>query len=244
MGISVFIVDHERTFADALAMRLDAEHDIEVVAAVHARSPGQVMILGRHADIMLLDGDLAEEAAFRLSDELTRLPDPPHIVILSSDSEPQRIIAALRAGAVAWFRKDEPLSDLIRALRSVAQGGVWLGPAETAAVLRLLLAEREQQHESDRLLSSLTPREREVLACLADGATRNEVAKRLRMSANTVRTHTQNLMSKLGVHSTLEAVAATRASRGSSAQNENSLAPQGDPPSGPVSQASITARKT
>jgi DNA-binding NarL/FixJ family response regulator len=78
------------------------------------------------------------------------------------------------------------------------------------AVLRLLLQEREEQRESDRLLASLTPREREVLSCLAEGAGRRDVAERLHLSANTVRTHLQNLMAKLGVHSTLEAVALTR----------------------------------
>jgi DNA-binding NarL/FixJ family response regulator len=67
------------------------------------------------------------------------------------------------------------------------------------------------RRESDRLLAALTPREREILSCLADGAGRHDVAERLHLSANTVRTHLQNLMAKLGVHSTLEAVALTRA---------------------------------
>ena len=64
--------------------------------------------------------------------------------------------------------------------------------------------------EEDTLLAALTPREREVLACLAAGAGRDDVARQLYLSANTVRTHLQNLMAKLGVHSTLEAVALTR----------------------------------
>jgi len=93
----------------------------------------------------------------------------------------------------------------------VMAGETWLPRAEMGAVLRLLLEEREQQRESDRLLAALTPREREILACLADGAGRRDVAERLHLSANTVRTHLQNLMAKLGVHSTLEAVAVTRA---------------------------------
>ena len=66
MGISVFVVDQERTFADALAARLEAEEDVEVVAAVHARTPAECLIVGRHADVMLLDGDLPERATMRL----------------------------------------------------------------------------------------------------------------------------------------------------------------------------------
>ena len=60
MGISVF-VEQERTFADALAARLDAEDDVVVVAAVHAQTPGQCMIVARHADVMLLDADLPDK---------------------------------------------------------------------------------------------------------------------------------------------------------------------------------------
>jgi len=55
MGISVFVVDRERTFADAVAARLEAEEDVGVVAAVHARTPAQCFIVGRHADVVLLD---------------------------------------------------------------------------------------------------------------------------------------------------------------------------------------------
>jgi DNA-binding NarL/FixJ family response regulator len=77
-------------------------------------------------------------------------------------------------------------------------------------VLSLLLRRRDGRDDGDRLLGLLTPRERQVLACLAEGAGRNQVAERLNLKANTVRTHMQNLMAKLGVHSTLEAVALTR----------------------------------
>jgi DNA-binding NarL/FixJ family response regulator len=210
MGISVFIVDHERTFADALAARLEAEQDVEVVAAVHARTPGQIMILGRHADVMLLDADLPDGAAIWLCDELSRRDNPPSVIMLSCLSHPERIVEGLQAGVSAWVRKDEPLDDLLCAIRSVARGEAWLPPSEMRQVLSLLLQDRDRKREDDRLLASLTPREREVLACLAEGAGRQEVAQRLHLSANTVRTHLQNLMAKLGVHSTLEAVALTQ----------------------------------
>jgi DNA-binding NarL/FixJ family response regulator len=74
-----------------------------------------------------------------------------------------------------------------------------------------LLRRRDRREDGERLLDLLTPRERQVLACLAEGAGRNQIADRLNLRANTVRTHLQNIMAKLGVHSTLEAVAVTRA---------------------------------
>jgi DNA-binding NarL/FixJ family response regulator len=210
MGISVFVVDHERMFADALAARLEAEDDVEVVAAVHARTPAECLIMGRHADVMLLDGDLPERAAIRLCEELCGRDEPPRVVVLSATSEPDRIVDAVRAGAAAWVRKDESMQRLLEVIRGVAQGETWLPPAETGRVLTLLLADQERRQDNDRLLAALTPREREVLTCLAQGAGRREVAEQLHLSANTVRTHMQNLMAKLGVHSTLEAVAISR----------------------------------
>src|SRR4029077_17709238 len=76
--------------------------------------------------------------------------------------------------------------------------------------VRMLMRAQNQQQEQNTLLAALTPREREILACLADRAGRRDVGERLYLSANTVRTHLRNLMAKLGAHSTLEAVAMIR----------------------------------
>lgn len=211
MGISVFIIDQERTFTDALAAGLEAEQDVEVAVAVHRQAPAPSLIVGRHADVVLLDGDLPGNAAIHLCEELSGREDAPRVVMLSRSSDAGRIADSVRAGAAAWVSKTESLAHLIRVIRGVAAGETWLPPAKTGAVLRLLMQEREEQRESDRLLASLTAREREVLVCLAEGAGRHDVAERLHLSAHTVRTHLQNLMAKLGVHSTLEAVALTRA---------------------------------
>jgi len=78
-------------------------------------------------------------------------------------------------------------------------------------ILRLLIYERDERQASvEHPLGSLTPREREVLSFLVEGIGRREVAERMHLSANTVRSHLQNLMAKLGVHTTLEAVALAR----------------------------------
>lgn len=210
MGLSVFIIDAERTFADALSARLEAEEDIAVAVPLCPEAPAPSLILGRHADVVLIDADLPADAALHLCEELAGRDDAPRVVLLSYGSHPQRIADAVCAGASAWLRKDQSLADLLDAIRGVAAGETWLPRAETGAVLALLLHEREQQRHCERLLAALTPRELEVLTCVAEGAARRDVAQRLHLSENTVRTHLQNLMVKLGVHSTLEAVALTR----------------------------------
>ena len=92
----------------------------------------------------------------------------------------------------------------------MVRGETWLPPTELGGVLRLLMEEQDDRQGCDELLAALTPREQEVLFHLVQGAGRKEVAERLQLSANTVRTHLQSLMGKLGVHSTLEVVALTR----------------------------------
>lgn len=210
MGLRVFIVDQERTFADALASRLEAEGDIAMVAVVSVALPALPPVVAQDADIMLLDADLPGGAAFTLCRQVARRGLVAHVIMLSYSVEAERVAAAVRAGAAAWMPKCESLERLLRVMQGIVQGETWLPPAVTGHVLTLLLRGDAPQRGSDPLLATLTPREREVLACLAEGAARREVAARLSLSANTVRTHTQNLMAKLQVHSTLEAVALTR----------------------------------
>jgi len=211
MGIKVLIADQERTFADVLATRLEAESDIEVVAAVEVRTLKPCLTTPIPADVLLLDGDLPAQITNRLYQELSGGQARTRVVALSSHSEPARIVQAVRAGVAAWVRKDESLEHLLDVIHSVTRGETRLPPAEAGNVVRLLLRERDQHRDGERLLAALTPRERTVLACFVGGAGhRDAVAEQLHLSVNTVRTHMQNLMAKLGVHSALEAVALTR----------------------------------
>jgi len=202
--ITVAIVDQEQTFADALAIRLDAEDDIKVVAVAKASSGPA---LGGCADIVLLDADLGGDTTNLLCDANSS----PHTraVMLSRTSEPERIVAAIQAGAAAWIRKDESVEYLLKALRGIARGQTWLPAAETGNVLSLLLHQQDSRND-DVPPARVTLRERQVLDCLASGAGRSEAAARLNISVNTVRTHMQNIMTKLGAHSTLEAIAMVR----------------------------------
>ena len=202
--ITVAIVDQEQTFADALAIRLDAEDDIKVVAVAKASSGPT---LGGCADIVLLDADLGGDTTNLLCDANSS----PHTraVMLSRSSEPERIVAAIQAGAAAWIRKDESVEYLLEALRGIARGQTWVPAAETGNVLSLLLHQQDSRND-DMPAARLTLRERQVLDCLASGAGRSEAAARLNISVNTVRTHMQNIMTKLGAHSTLEAIAMVR----------------------------------
>ncbi|MBQ0866571.1 response regulator transcription factor [Streptomyces smyrnaeus] len=131
-------------------------------------------------------------------------------VVLAERDDPRHAAAALQAGAGGWVAKDCSLSRLLQVIRGVLKDETHLPPALLTGVLKELTASRKHRTESERLVESLTPREREVLRCMVAGLGRKAVAERLYLSPHTVRTHMQNVLGKLGVHSTLQAVALAR----------------------------------
>jgi DNA-binding NarL/FixJ family response regulator len=131
-------------------------------------------------------------------------------VVLAERDDPGLAASALQAGAGGWVAKDCSLSRLLQIIRGVLKDETHLSPALLTGVLRELTASRKHRTESERLVESLTPREREVLRCMVAGLGRKAVAERLYLSPHTVRTHMQNVLGKLGVHSTLAAVALAR----------------------------------
>ena len=212
--ISVVVIDGQRTFADALVGRLSAETSLRVVAAAESVASASRLLVGRHVDIALLDTELAE--GLRLATEVTgpRSAEqrPVRVIMLGKVPEATRIVEALRAGITGWVRKEESIEHLLAAIRGVMRDETWLPSIAVGPVLRLLLPEQrpERPVPGNHPLAMLTPREREVLSYLANGIGRREVAERMHLSPNTVRSHLQNLMAKLRVHTTLEAVALAR----------------------------------
>jgi two-component system nitrate/nitrite response regulator NarL len=218
-AIHVLIVDQRLAFRDALSTRLQAEPDLTVVAKAHSAKFAPRVLVGRSADVILLDAELPDDSAIAFCSDLARSGDQSRVVMVSAASQPERIVAAVRAGAAAWVRKDESVEHLVRVIRGVARGDTWIPPRELGAVLRLLIEDQDRRRDGDDLLASLTRRERDVLFLLVEGAGRKEIAEQLQLSANTVRTHLHSLMVKFGVHSTLEVVALARPRLGALPQN-------------------------
>ena len=194
--IHLLIVDQQRTFRDALAIRRRAEPDLVVTADAQSTESGRRVLAGRSTDVILLDAELPDDSSIAFCAEMTRRVPAPRVVMLSAASEAQRIVAAVRAGAVAWVRKDESVDYLLCVIRRVVRGETWLPPAALGQVLRLLIDDQDDRRDRDELLAALTPRERDVLFYLLEGAGCKEVAVRLRLSPHTVRSHLNSLMAK------------------------------------------------
>lgn len=232
---NVLVVDLQRTFADAVASWLESKSDAAVVTAVYSPRSARCVLAKSRVDLMLVDADLPDRAALTLCMEASARDYPPRVIVLGASAEAGHIVAAIHAGANAWVRKNESGEHLLHVIGRVARGETWIPPSELGQVFQFLLSELERMRQEDPL-AALTRRERDVLLHVAEGADRKEVAERLHLSVNTVRTHMQSLMAKLGVHSALEAVAVARSWLDMTAPKGNT--PMGDPPGGQASAAS------
>jgi DNA-binding NarL/FixJ family response regulator len=201
--IRVLIVDDQALFAEALAARLSAEPDLEVLPVAHDIRRAAALIATESPRVVVLDLVLGEESGLDALDFIRRRYPDVRVLVLSGVTDLDPMVTAFRRGAVGWLPKTESADLVVRAIRDAAGRGGWIPPAVLGDVLRRLLTDGEPGGGD---LAELTPREREVLACMVDGLNRPAIANRLSLSANTVRTHTQNLLAKLGVHSALEAI--------------------------------------
>ncbi|MFJ5121417.1 LuxR C-terminal-related transcriptional regulator [Kitasatospora sp. NPDC088548] len=154
-------------------------------------------------------------------------------IVLATADDPHRAARALHAGATGWVAKESSLARLLAVIRGVLRDETHLPPALLTGVIRELTTARRDRTESERLVDTLTPREKQILRCMVAGLGRQAVAERLYLSPHTVRTHMQNVLGKLGVHSTLAAVAVAR--RAGVSPSEPAA------PSAPPSVASTTA---
>jgi len=206
--IRVLIVDDHRVFAEAIATRIEAEPDLTVVGTAADAREAVTATAELRPDLVLMDVELeGGDDGIDLTARLVGADDDLKVVVVSCLSDAVRVRDAVVAGAMGWVTKDAPTEDLLAAMRGASRGESWIPPAILTGVFRELLTARREASEDEQVLSRLTARERNVLECLADGLDRSAIAEKLFLSTNTVRTHIQNVLTKLGVHSSLEAVA-------------------------------------
>jgi DNA-binding NarL/FixJ family response regulator len=203
--VSVLVVDDHAVFAEAVQAWLAREADLRPIWTAAAAAEACALIDRYRPTVVVLDLVLADGSGLDVLDHArTRSPET-RTLMLSAATSTDEVIAALRHGARGWLPKTTTADHLVEVIRRVVRGEAWLAPDLLGRVLTDLVAQPAAPPPDP--LASLTMREHEVLQCLVDGLGRAEIAARLHVSANTVRTHTQNLLAKLGVHSTLESVA-------------------------------------
>jgi DNA-binding NarL/FixJ family response regulator len=220
--IRVLVVDRERAVAQALARSLAASPDFVVTGWCATLRDASAEILGRRPDVVVLDERLARGTLTSAMAALHELRPETAFVVTSPDADVDRALDAVRAGAAGFVAKEGDLAEMTNTVRGVARGEMWVPPTLLSGVLQGILG--RSVPEDDRL-ARLTEREQQVLSCMVRGLDRARIAQELILSVNTVRTHTQNILAKLEVHSSLEAVSVALRS-GFSASRQPLTAPR------------------
>ncbi|MEU8919591.1 response regulator transcription factor [Kitasatospora sp. NPDC048545] len=216
MTIRVIIVDDQAMVRAGFAALLNAQSDIDVVGDA-ADGAQALEVAGRtHPDVVLMDVRMPVmdglEAARRLLDPATGPrggggAHRPKVLMLTTFDVDDYVYEALRAGASGFLLKDAPPADLIAAVRVVAAGEALLAPSVTRRLIEDFARTRPaRRHDPKVRLNGLTPRETEVLELIARGLSNQEIAAKLVLAEQTVKTHIGRILAKLDLRDRAQAV--------------------------------------
>ena len=205
--VRVLIADAHSLFREALVTSLAGQTDLEVVGQARDGLEAVAEAARTEPEVAVLDADLPNCDGVRATKLIRdRLP-ACRVVVLAAEEDHETLADAIHAGANGYLTKSSPLTDLVDAIRSVHRGDTLVPAGMLGDLLGRLIDRRQQQSEAVRRIGRLTPREQEVLSLLAQGGDNDTIAQALVISPQTARTHIQNVLVKLGVHSRLEAAA-------------------------------------
>lgn len=201
--IRVLICDEYELFRCAVASAFDTHPSLTVVGQADDLTSAIELTRRYRPDVVLLSLDLP---GLEPTGPI-RLVEQAAVLAVGERASEDALLRAVRAGMHGYATKDMELGALVAAVRGVDNGEAVIPPVMLPTLLRQLVERDRAAHRALQLSSRLTRREREVLELLVDGCDHRTVADVLVISPQTARTHIQNVINKLGVHSRLEAVA-------------------------------------
>ena len=209
--IRVMLVDDHASFRQPLAIMLEREPDLKVVAQAGSLAETRKLLeeeaeLGV-VDVAMVDLELPDGSGVDFISELHEIRPQTLALVLSAYSDRVLLARAIEAGASGVMHKSSPLEDIVEAVRRLFRGEQLLSQQEVIEAVRLVSRQRREEREAEHTIGRLTPREREVLQALAEGFSDKEIAERLYVGIGTVRTHITSILRKLGVRSRLQALA-------------------------------------
>lgn len=200
----VLLVDDHAAIREAIALAF--AHDGEFIVAGQAGSLAEARAVMDDVDVAIVDLELPDGDGADLIEELRNRHPGIQTLVLSAHADRASIARAVQKGAAAALDKSIHLHEVVSAVRRMRAGETLMELDEVVELLRFADRRRDRELDEQRLIGSLSPREREVLQLLAEGLDTIAIARRLCISPRTQRNHVANILAKLGVHSQLQAV--------------------------------------
>lgn len=210
--IRLFLIDDHRMFADVLVVSLDTEADMTVVGSCTTAEAGLAETLAQRApDVVTIEVEPVADGLLPLVVRLREALPQARFVALTGSRDARLAVRSAQAGIDAWIPKESSTETMLRVLRGVSAGHGWYPSEYLGDVLRQLRRDAQEGQQRRGPLRLLSEREHEVLVAMVNGARSADIAEQMRVSRNTVRTHTRNIFKKLNAHSGLEVVKIARA---------------------------------
>ena len=212
--IRIVVADDHPIFRDGLCKLLALEEDFEVVAQASDGRQVLEVLQQLEPDILLLDLKMPGLDGLATLQRLQAARNKTRVIVLTASDDKNEFVQAMKLGTSGIVLKQTATELLIKSIRKVHAGEIWLDSHTTAAVIRQFVAAEEQQvappppplqaTQRDRERSPLSQREREIVALVAQGIKNKEMAEKMFISEQTVKNHLHNIFDKLGVSDRLE----------------------------------------
>jgi two-component system, NarL family, response regulator DevR len=199
--ITILIVDDSGLVREGLRAVIEAEDDLEVVGSAGTAHEALAMAAHVDPDVVVLDVRLPDRGGIEICGDIRKVAPAARVLLCSGVADGSTLIEAARAGADGFISKEATNAEIVDAIRRVAQDGSVIGEAAAKAMFQSL---GTRAPGADRF-ASLSPRERDVLALVAEALTNREIGERLHLSEKTVRNHVTSVLRKLGLHHRTEA---------------------------------------
>jgi len=193
--IHILIADDHQIVREGIVALLEEEADIEVVG--QASDGNQAVLLAKtlKPDIILLDMVMPRKDGLEAIRQIMVDNSQSRILVLTSFSEDEKVVTAIREGAMGYLLKEASAQELLYAIRTIYEGETFLPPV----IARKLIKEISQPREIVQMKPSLTDREKEVLQLIAQGLSNKDISTQLAISERTVNGHVGNILRKLNL---------------------------------------------
>ncbi|MGW2280470.1 response regulator [Streptomyces sp. NPDC001770] len=209
--IRAMVVDDDALVRLGLTDLLDSDEDIEVVAQAADGLHAVEQATAHRIDVALVDVRMPRMDGIVATRRLRALPHPPKVITLTTFDLDEYVYDALAAGADGFLLKDTDPAEILRAVHLVAAGSALLHPTAARRLIdRYHHTGRPRAIEARNRIGTLTPREKDVLALLAEGDTNADIAMALGMQESTVKSHVSRILATLGVTNRVQAALLAR----------------------------------
>jgi two-component system, NarL family, nitrate/nitrite response regulator NarL len=206
--VSVVLVQDNRLIREGIVAILSRHADIEIVGVAEDAEDAVLRVSQVDADVVLVDASLGDHDSHGLVRNIVKARAESRVVVMDVVSDPEDVIRFVRRGASGFVLKNADIETFVATIRSVAGGARVLPDALTGTIFSHIASEATTRaRQAPAGAEPMTPREREIIDLIAEGASNKRISRELGISVHTVKSHMRNILEKLSLQSRLEVAA-------------------------------------